>query len=87
MGQGVLGSASIAYLVGWKVHAFKPAAIRAVSMEQSTDNAIGGAAWGFVLAGPLGAAVGAIVGRGPQVTFEIDTEQGRTLRCIAVHVL
>ena len=83
VGQGVLGSASISYIAGWKSHSFKPTAIRAVSMEQSTDNAIGGAAWGFVLAGPLGAAVGAIVGRGPQVSFEIDTEQGRTLRCVA----
>lgn len=83
VGQGVLGSASISYVVGWQSHSFKPTAIRAVSMEQSTDNAIGGAAWGFVLAGALGAAVGAIVGRGPQVTFEIDTDQGRTLRCIA----
>ena len=59
------------------------AIIRPVQMDTSSTDAIKGAAWGLLLAGPLGAAVGTLIGGGPRVAFELDTDDGETLRCVA----
>ena len=54
-----------------------------VSVESTTSGALKGAAWGVFLAGPLGAAVGSMVGGGMKVAFELQTLEGEVLRCIA----
>ena len=54
-----------------------------VSTESTTSGALKGAAWGVFLAGPLGAAVGSMVGGGMKVAFELHTLEGEVLKCIA----
>ncbi|WP_395651638.1 hypothetical protein [Brevundimonas sp.] len=54
-----------------------------VSVESTTSGALKGAAWGVFLAGPVGAAVGSMVGGGMKVAFELHTLEGEVLKCIA----
>ena len=54
-----------------------------VSVESTTSGALKGAAWGVFLAGPVGAAVGSMVGGGMKVAFELQTLEGEVLKCIA----
>lgn len=68
---------------GWKETKYDPVAIRALSMDHSTTGTVKGAVWGLWIAGPLGAALGSMIGGGPKVRFEIDTVEGETLRCVA----
>lgn len=58
-------------------------AVRPVSTESTTSGTLKGAAWGLILAGPLGVAIGSMVGGGMKVAFELDTVDGDTLRCVA----
>lgn len=73
----------VVVIQGWKDTKYDPVAIRALSMDHSTTGTIKGAAWGLWIAGPLGAALGSMIGGGPKVRFEIDTLEGETLRCVA----
>lgn len=64
-----------------KTHRYTPLEIRAVALDHSTTGTLKGAAWGTFLAGPLGAAIGSMVGGGAKVTFELDTAEAGTLYC------
>ena len=57
--------------------------IEAISTQSTTSGTLKGAAWGLVLAGPLGVAVGSMVGGGMKVAFELHTLEGPILKCIA----
>lgn len=54
-----------------------------VAAESTTSGALKGAAWGLFLAGPVGAAVGSMVGGGTKVAFEIHTLEDEVLPCLA----
>lgn len=54
-----------------------------VSAQSTTSGALKGAAWGLFLAGPVGAAVGSMVGGGTKVAFEIHTLENEVLPCLA----
>lgn len=73
----------VVVIQGWKDTKYDPVAIRPLSMDHSTTGTVKGAAWGLWIAGPLGAALGSMIGGGPKVRFEIDTLEGETLRCVA----
>lgn len=64
-----------------KLRRYIPVEIRAVSLDHSVTGTLKGAAWGTFLAGPLGAAIGSMVGGSGKVTFELDTEEAGTLYC------
>lgn len=57
--------------------------IEAISTQSTTSGTLKGAAWGLVLAGPLGVAIGSMVGGGMKVAFELQTLEGPVLKCIA----
>lgn len=56
---------------------FKPVALRPIEVSAQGSNQVKSAAVGFLLMGPVGAAVGALLGSGPKVQFEIVSDQGR----------
>ena len=57
--------------------------IEPISTESTTSGTLKGAAWGLVLAGPLGVAIGSMVGGWMKVAFELQTLEGPILKCIA----
>ena len=54
-----------------------------ISVDSTTSGTLKGAAWGMILAGPIGLAVGSMVGGGMKVAFELHTLEGETLKGIA----
>jgi hypothetical protein len=67
-------------LNGGQIVRFKPLHVRPIEVIGPGSNPVKGAAIGFVLLGPVGAAVGALLGTGPKVQFEIECDQGRTYK-------
>ncbi|MCK6103965.1 hypothetical protein [Brevundimonas sp. EYE_349] len=57
--------------------------IEPISVDSTTSGTLKGAAWGLILAGPIGLAIGSMVGGGMKVAFELHTLEGETLRGIA----
>jgi len=57
--------------------------ITPISTESTTSGTLKGAAWGMILAGPIGLAVGSMVGGGMKVAFEVHTLEGEILKGIA----
>lgn len=53
-----------------------------ISVESTTTGAIKGGAIGLFLAGPLGAAIGSMMGGGAKVAFQLETVEGRTFNCV-----
>nr|WP_315054284.1 hypothetical protein [uncultured Brevundimonas sp.] len=66
-----------------KIRQYGAVGIQPISADSTTSGALKGAAWGLILAGPLGLAVGSMVGGGMKVAFELRTLEGETLKCIA----
>lgn len=67
----------IIFAEGKKVVRLKPTDIRPVEVVQPTDKA-GRAAGGFLLLGPVGAALGVLTSKGPAVRFEFTFPDGST---------
>lgn len=67
----------------WTVKQYGAIAVVPVSTQSTTSGALKGAAWGVFLAGPMGAAIGSMVGGGMKVAFELHTLEGVVLQCIA----
>jgi len=57
--------------------------VTTISVDSTTSGTLKGAAWGMILAGPIGLAVGSMVGGGMKVAFELHTLEGETLKGIA----
>lgn len=66
-----------------KVEQFGAIRVVPISAQGTTSGSIKGAAWGIFLAGPLGAAVGSMVGGGMKVAFELHTLEGEVFMCLA----
>lgn len=66
-----------------KANKYNAVSVVPLSTDSTVSGAIKGAAWGVFIAGGLGAAVGSMVGGGMKVAFELHTEEGEVLRCIA----
>lgn len=66
-----------------KLQRYGAIGIEPISTQSTTSGTLKGAAWGLVLAGPLGVAIGSMVGGGMKVAFELQTLEGPILKCIA----
>jgi len=66
-----------------KIRTLGATGVEAISVDSTTSGTLKGAAWGLILAGPLGVAIGSMVGGGMKVAFELHTLEGETLRGIA----
>lgn len=53
-----------------------------ISVESTTTGAIKGGAIGLFLAGPLGAAIGSMMGGGAKVAFQLETVEGPRFNCV-----
>lgn len=53
-----------------------------VSVDSTTTGALKGGAIGLFVAGPLGAAIGSMIGGGAKVAFRLDTVEGPTFNCV-----
>ena len=56
--------------------------VTAVSVDSTTTGAIKGGAIGLFIAGPLGAAIGSMMGGGAKVAFQLETVEGPTFNCV-----
>lgn len=66
-----------------KIRTYGAIGIEPISVDSTTSGTLKGAAWGLILAGPIGLAIGSMVGGGMKVAFELHTLEGETLRGIA----
>lgn len=82
LGKGEISFHRVTFRRNGQNVVLKLKAIRPVAVDHQMGGTAKGAAWGYLIAGPLGAAAGSLLGSGPKVTFELDTEEGETLRCV-----
>lgn len=61
---------------------FTAVAVTPISVDNSTTGTIKGGAIGLFLAGPLGAAIGSMMGGGAKVAFKLETVEGSAFHCV-----